>query len=77
MIDLRNRLPKDPDPGECRHGSLQRLGIQRFPVEPFRYYLMTCRACGTTLTTATLRRCRETKTADAASDGEGARLLAS
>ena len=33
-----------------------RMGIQEFPFEPFRLYLVTCRDCGTTLTTKTLRR---------------------
>jgi hypothetical protein len=36
--------------------SLDRAGIQRFPVPPYRLYLLHCRSCGTTLSTHTLRK---------------------
>jgi len=66
----RDRPNEPRDPGNCRHARFQRIGIQRAPVAPHRLYLMTCRACGTTLATATLRAVRETVVA--AVDDEGA-----
>jgi hypothetical protein len=49
---------KDPPEG-CCHPRLQRTGIQKFPFPPHRLYLVTCRECGTTLTTLSLRMVRE------------------
>jgi len=40
---------------DCPHHWLNRAGIQRFPVPPYRLYLLNCRSCGTTLSTWTLR----------------------
>ena len=40
---------------DCSHRLMDRAGIQRFPVPPFRLYLLHCRACGTTLSTHSLR----------------------
>jgi hypothetical protein len=50
---------QDADPGSCGHRKFHRVGIQRAPVPPFRLYLLTCRDCGTTLATQTLRGRRE------------------
>jgi len=46
-------------PAVCRHRRFKRVGIQRAPLPPYRLYLMTCRDCGTTLTTQTIRGRRE------------------
>jgi len=63
-----NHAPKhrtqDEDPGSCAHRRFNRVGIQRAPVPPFRLYLMTCRDCGTTLATQTLRGRRESATGE-------------
>lgn len=48
--------PFHRDPSACRHRRLLRIGIQESPSEPFRLYLVTCRDCGTTVTTKSLRR---------------------
>ena len=50
-------------PGICRHRRVLRIGIQEAPAGPMRLYLVTCRECGTTLTTETLRRERTTSAA--------------
>lgn len=49
------------NPSICRHRAFFRVGIQRAPVAPFRLYLLTCKDCGTTLTTLTIRRRRESR----------------
>jgi hypothetical protein len=49
-------VPYDRSPAICRHARVARIGIQESPAAPFRLYLVTCRDCGTTLTTETLRR---------------------
>lgn len=59
MIDARSSVPPHGNPSVCRHRSFLRVGIQRAPIPPFRLYLLTCRDCGTTLTTQTVRRRRE------------------
>ncbi len=56
MIDARHPVPPHGNPSACRHRTFLRVGIQRAPVPPFRLYLLTCRDCGTTLTTQTVRR---------------------
>ena len=43
------------DPAACPHERVLRIGIQRSMLGPDRLYLVTCRRCGTTLTTRTLR----------------------
>jgi len=48
--------PYTRNPAACRHRRLVRIGIQESPAAPFRLYLVTCRDCGTTVTTETLRR---------------------
>ena len=48
--------PFDRSPTVCRHVRVRRIGIQESPAAPFRLYLVTCRDCGTTITTTTLRR---------------------
>ncbi|HEU4395917.1 MAG TPA: hypothetical protein VFS92_10145 [Planctomycetota bacterium] len=48
--------PNTRPQGPCRHPRLTRIGIQESPFEPFRLYLVTCRDCGTTISTKTLRR---------------------
>jgi hypothetical protein len=55
MADLENRFGFENDPADCGHVRLRRIGIQRSPLSPRRLYLVTCRDCGTTLTTRTLR----------------------
>lgn len=60
---------RDDNPASCRHARFKRIGIQKAPVAPFRLYLMTCRACGTTLATMTLRRVRESVPAAVRKDG--------
>jgi len=47
--------PYARNPAACRHRRLLRIGIQESPAAPFRLYLVTCRDCGTTLTTESLR----------------------
>ena len=48
--------PYARNPSVCRHRRVRRIGIQESPAAPFRLYLVTCRDCGTTITTETLRR---------------------
>ena len=48
-------------PADCPHDRVQRIGIQKTPFPPYRLYLVTCRACGTTVSTTTLRRRRRRK----------------
>ena len=57
MIDPRD--PRSRSPAACRHRTFIRVGIQRAPLPPYRLYLLTCRDCGTTLTTQTIRGRRE------------------
>ena len=54
-------LPRwgEKDPGACAHERIERIGIQRLPMGKLRLYLVTCRLCGTTLTTRTLRDQRD------------------
>lgn len=59
MIDARPVRSPAGDPAGCRHRRFQRVGIQRAPLPPYRLYLLTCRDCGTTLTTQTVRSRRE------------------
>jgi hypothetical protein len=59
MIYRRPTLSPEGDPGRCRHRRFLRAGIQRAPLPPYRLYLLTCRECGTTLTTQTVRNRRE------------------
>ena len=47
--------PYTRNPEGCPHRRLLRIGIQESPRAPFRLYLVTCRDCGTTLTTESLR----------------------
>jgi hypothetical protein len=56
MIDHNDIRPGDVDPGSCSHPAIVRIGIQKAPVPPYRLYLVTCRSCGTTLATSTLRK---------------------
>lgn len=58
MIDTNSIQPGPIDPGTCCHPTIERIGIQKAPVPPFRLYLVTCTVCGTTLATSTLRRAR-------------------
>ena len=55
MNDARIPRPRARDPAQCRHPGFVRAGIQKAPVPPYRLYLLTCRGCGTTLATQTLR----------------------
>ena len=55
MNDARNARPAVPGPVGCRHLRFTRVGIQRAPMPPYCLYLLTCRDCGTTLTTLTIR----------------------
>ena len=48
--------PYRKNPGACAHRRLLRIGIQESPAEPFRLHLVTCRDCGTTIATESLRR---------------------
>jgi hypothetical protein len=57
MIDARHHPTGSP--AACRHRTFIRVGIQRAPLPPYRLYLLTCRDCGTTLTTQTIRGRRE------------------
>ena len=51
----------EKDPGTCRHERVERIGVQRLPLGRLCLYLVTCRLCGTTVTTRTLRDLREGK----------------
>ena len=62
MIDARRTRTPTGNPSECHHRAFLRVGIQRAPVPPYRLYLLTCRDCGTTLTTQTIRGRRESTT---------------
>lgn len=59
MINARNPRPNQPAPVGCRHLRFTRVGIQRAPLPPYCLYLLTCRDCGTTLTTMTIRNRRD------------------
>jgi hypothetical protein len=59
MIDARHVRSPSADPARCRHRRFLRVGIQRAPLPPYRLYLLTCRDCGTTLTTQTVRARRD------------------
>jgi hypothetical protein len=59
MIDARNARPQGSGSAGCRHRGFTRVGIQRAPLPPYRLYLLTCRDCGTTLTTQTIRNRRD------------------
>ena len=63
---------------DCRHCRLARAGIQRFPVPPYRLYLLSCRSCGTTLSTWSLRidRLAEADAPGVAGPGRPARWTA-
>jgi hypothetical protein len=69
MTTERTPSSQDGNPASCGHARFQRIGIQKAPVPPYRLYLMTCRACGTTLATMTLRRVRESVPAAVREDG--------
>jgi hypothetical protein len=55
MISENDIRPGQIDPGSCCHPTIERIGIQKAPVPPYRLYLVTCTTCGTTLATSTLR----------------------
>ena len=59
MIDARHIRSPASDPARCRHRRFLRVGIQRAPMPPYCLYLLTCRDCGTTLTTQTVRSRRD------------------
>jgi hypothetical protein len=69
MNSPRDPKPEAMNPDSCRHLRFQRIGIQRAPVPPHRLYLMTCRVCGTTLATASVRRLRSVVPAGGDDDG--------
>lgn len=61
MTHIPHAHPGRTDPASCSHGRLVRIGIQKSPLPPFRLYLVTCLICGTTVTTASLRKFLESR----------------